>query len=922
MKAKFEARDYGYTIISRFEKSIRNACCEKLDALDEDPLTNIPTGVVEAAQKRNEGISGLSELLESIDFIHLKEIILYKGNYMLFFSEEIFLKEKFIDIMQSLYALRCKIAHIRDYFTYADLNQLINEVKEIQHFIKYEDKDLECFLDAIMDKPQDLVEKIPITFFEEEQRLQIINNLPVADYEYEGGFVGRADDKANIIKMIKAENHRVITISGAGGVGKSALVLNIVNEIIRNEVVKYDFVIWVSAKENKLSCLGIEDIEPTLKNYEELLDTILEVLEFDVSEYNDDVERKEEDINIIFDACEKVLLIIDNLETITDERIINFILDSHPKTNFLITSRKGLGQVERRYELKQLREKDAIHLFRVVCKEKQLIDLSKADEQIIKKYVNKVYCYPLAIKWMIGQVSLGKDINEIVERINEQSSDISKFCFEEIFNNLSKEARYVLYTLSLYDESVSKGILRYISNLSDVDFEDAIQELVLVSLILPEQQINKENAEINSFYSLLPLTRGYVKTQIDSQPELKSQIQERIVTVDVTLEEAERAKKQYRFSMSNYGATTEEEKIASMIAQTAYQKYQTNNYLEAVELYKKAVSIAPRFASIYRNWAIMESMEMHWSDADNLMAKAANLNPQDTQIWLVWGNMKRKNDKIKDAYSFYEKAYELSPEDNVVLNSYAQAISRLGDYEKADRLFIEALEMCEGTPHNRHLIINYTSIAENLKKWAEALAEDRNYKIALEKISKALDCITKVLRLDAYDVKANDLYRDVLYTYGIILQKQKEYEKAKKYLKKLVALSHNRYKEMEYNVRGNLALAEICVIEKCYSEIRDYLTKDVERNIKRTGKNQLIEKMKWLQEKSLNEESRKSGKIIQCNIERKYIIIEDEYGNTYLAFLSDFKEYVVMTEELLERSVSFIKNEDGGKKKACQIEFL
>ena len=140
----------------------------------------------------------------------------------------------------------------------------------------------------------------------------------------------------------------------------------------------------------------------------------------------------------------------------------------------------------------------------------------------------------------------------------------------------------------------------------------------------------------------------------------------------------------------------EEEKVASMLAQTAYQKYQAGSYLDAIETFRKAVDIAPRFASIYRNWAIVESTESHWAEADVLMEKASKLGPNDTQIWLVWGNIKRRSDKIKEAYSYYEKAYKLSPKDNVVLNSYAQAISRLGDYGRADKLYREALELREG----------------------------------------------------------------------------------------------------------------------------------------------------------------------------------------------------------------------------------
>lgn len=923
MKAKFDARDYGYTVMSRFEVFLRNVCVERLEAFDLNSCETIPSGVFDVARSRNTNIESFEELLENIDFIHLKEIFIYKDNYFKAFSEALINKSNFIALMDSLYLLRCKIAHIRDYFTNSDLMQLISEIKQVCNGILSDSQELIEFIDKLLLNPDGLVEKIPITFFEEEKSLDILNNLPVADYEYEGGFVGRQDDKNSIIKMIKSDMHRVITISGAGGVGKSALTLNVVNEIIRNKIVKYDFVVWVSAKENKLSYLGIEDIEPTLRSYEEFLDTILSVVGFDVDEYKGDIEKKEEDINLLFDSCEKVLLVIDNLETITDQRIINFILDSHPKTNIVITSRRGLGQVERRYELKELSEKDAVRLFRVICREKKLVDLSKANEDVIKKYVNKVYCYPLAIKWVVGQVSIGRDINAISDKINEQSSDISKFCFEEIFKSLTEEGRYILYILSMYDDAVPRGILQYLANFNDYMFEDSVDDLLKVSLILPEQRINKESEEINSYYSILPLTRGYIKTQLDLNSDLKAQIQERIVTVDVTLEEAERAKKQYRFSLSNFGATTEEEKIASMMAQTAYQKYQTNNYTEAVELYQRAIKIAPRFPSLYRNWAIMESMEAHWEDADKLMEKAAKLNPKDTQIWLVWGNMKRKNDKIKDAYSYYQKAYDLSPKDNVVLNSYAQAISRLGDYEKANGLFREALKLEEGGSHNKHLIINYTSIADNLKKWSEALLEDRNYDLAEEKIKDALDCIGKVLELDTYDNKANDLYRNILYTYGNVYVKKRCYPKAKEMFEKVVNLPRGRFKEMEYCIRAKLELAEMCIHEGRITEIDKYLTKEVEKDIRRIGKNSISEKYKWIQNRRAGEMTRKKGTIVNYKSDKKYVVIkEDNSEITYLTFLNAFSDYVALDDELLGRSVTFIPKEEANKNYAENVKLV
>lgn len=920
MKFKFEARDYGYTVISRLEKIMREKCVEKLGIITDELEAIIPKGVLLAAQKRESGIINLEALMENIDFIHIKEILLYKDNYSYVMDISKLSKNDFEELMQSLYDLRIKIAHIRSYFTNTDLTNLIDESKKMNHGMIVPDEALDKFVENLLVAPEELVTKVPIEFYEDEYVANIINNLPIADYEYEGGFVGRTDDEEKIIKMLKSNSHRVITIAGAGGVGKSALTLKIVNDIIRDNIIEYDFIVWVSAKENKLSYLGIEDLEPTLKNYDELLDTILNVVGFDADSYGEDNDKKESDINDLFDACNRVLLIIDNLETITDERIINFILDSHPHVNFIITSRRGLGQVERRYDLKELREKDAIHLFRIICKEKGLKELQSADETLIRSYVKKVYCYPLAIKWVLGQAALGKDILSVVDGINEQSSDISKFCFEQVFSELSIEAKSILYALCLDNEAVPKGVLKYISNLDDISFEDCIHDLLIVSLILPEQKVNKQNGEINSYYSLLPLTRGYVKVELDKNRDIKAQLQDRMVTVETTLEEAERAKVQYRFSLSNFGATTEEEKIASMLAQTAYQKYQAGNYLDAVETFKKAVDIAPRFASIYRNWAIIESMESHWAEADALMEKASKLNKDDTQIWLVWGNIKRKSDKIKEAYNYYEKAYKLSPKDNVVLNSYAQAISRLGDFQRADKLYREALELVEGIPHNKHLIINYTSIAENLKKWAEVLIEDRDYANATQRIQEALNAIQNVLKIDKHDNKAKELHMDILYTYGVVYDKQKDYEKALAILQELVELPFSRYREIEYHNRGVLLIVNIyCAIDK-YEEARQYLTKE-ERNIRRISKGVISDRYKRVCEKLAKEQERKNGKIIRYNAEKKFVIIESmsSPGLTYLTFLNSFKEYVQLSEDILGREVTFVGVEEDGKRFAQNV---
>lgn len=294
--------------------------------------------------------------------------------------------------------------------------------------------------------------------------------------------------------------------------GKTALASKVVEQFLKPSSNRFEGIIWLSAKENKLSYLGIEDVEPTIKNYEQLIETVLEVMGFPHST-NSSLEEKEHDVKVVSELYKCILLVIDNLETITDEDIVNFLLDiriNYPTIKVLITSRRGLGQVERRYELKELKEKEAVQLFRLIAKDKRLDNLVKLDESTIISLVKKLSYYPLAIKWMLGQVAIGKDINEVIESIDETTSDISKFSFEQIYNSLSDSARKILCALSCFDDSPAAGVLNYVVGIEKNDLEDGIKDLILVSLVISEQFKN-EQRELFTRYILLPLTRGYVR---------------------------------------------------------------------------------------------------------------------------------------------------------------------------------------------------------------------------------------------------------------------------------------------------------------------------------------------------------------------------------------------------------------------------
>lgn len=403
-------RDAGFTVISRFEEAYREFLSQKLLVFHPSFLEGIPKGII----NKVFGKTNITEFedpmvfLEESDFPDLLEITISKTNFNDFVGEAID-KGVLEDHMGRLYSLRCKIAHVKNHFTSLDLDLLIELSCEVSKI--FNDPFFTEFVTQLKENPEKIIIKIPNDFYVEKlENEKVQNNLPVPDYEFDGGFVGRNEDIKKILKLLDNDKFSVVTLSGAGGVGKTSLALRVCQEIINRGIDKFEYIVWLTAKENRLTALGIEDIEPTLRSYEELLDTIIEACGFSECLSSDEIEEKENLVDWIFEASKSILILVDNLETITDERIINFIIDAPISVKFFITSRKGLGQIERRYEVNQLKEKEAVNLFRHVARDKGVISLAKQSDSILKRYVNKVACYPLVIKWVIGQVARGKDI--------------------------------------------------------------------------------------------------------------------------------------------------------------------------------------------------------------------------------------------------------------------------------------------------------------------------------------------------------------------------------------------------------------------------------------------------------------------------------------------------------------------------------
>lgn len=337
-------RTYGYDIlINGFESTFRRFASEAfLLHYGEKWLDYVPKGVtnllLESQQIQSIDDCSRDEFFDELTLLNLKDIIISFDNFKISKS---FLgdlsKEKFIELMDSLNTYRRKIAHVRSTFSELDLLTIIEHVKMLSQGEK--GKEINSYLE---NEEYRNAKEIPSTFFKE---YDIPNNLPPESYDLDGGFVGREKEIRAIKNFIKSNQDRVITITGAGGVGKTAIALRIAYSFLADQQNIFNAVVWFSAKTSKLTDEGITNLIPGIKSHDQFIVDILEILDPDTlaafKSAKVPLESYTVHLNNFF-SCNKCLLIVDNLETIIkDDSLVKLIEEIPRPSQVLITSRKG-----------------------------------------------------------------------------------------------------------------------------------------------------------------------------------------------------------------------------------------------------------------------------------------------------------------------------------------------------------------------------------------------------------------------------------------------------------------------------------------------------------------------------------------------------------------------------------------------------
>ena len=350
------------------------------------------------------------------------------------------------------------------------------------------------------------------------ERARPWHNLPQRSYTQ---FVGRQAELEKLTQLLlphPRSRHFVVTLDGIGGVGKSALAMELAYRYRDGyanvpEPERFAVIVWVSAKRTLLTASGIQQRQQTFNTLPDLYREIATVLEQPGILQADSIHRR----GLVERAlgAQRTLLIVDNLETVDDEELLTFLREIPDPTKVIVTTRHRID-IAYAIRLTGMPRDDALALMDVEAGRKGVELPAEAMEDLFRRTGG----VPLAIVWSIGLMSMGHSVESVLRRLGSGHSDIARFCFAESMARLrGRDPERLLFALSLFERSVSRQMLGEVAGLGDdaIGRDDGLAELLQLSLA--DQKGDR--------FKLLPLTHAFALEELERRSELDKELRER-----------------------------------------------------------------------------------------------------------------------------------------------------------------------------------------------------------------------------------------------------------------------------------------------------------------------------------------------------------------------------------------------------------
>lgn len=558
---------------------------------------------------------------------------------------------------------------------------------------------------------------------------RILNNLPLPDYD-ETGLMGRDEETAKLSSLLQRGRDSVVTVTGEGGIGKTALALAAAYACLDDESSPFEVILWVSLKREALTARGVEQIRHAFSDLTGATEAAVQTLDED---FSGSIEKAAEALKGL-----DVLLCIDNLESVSGDDFVQLYETLPDSVRYLVTSRQGIGQIERRFPLGPLSTLDATKLLDVFAKSRDVHSLISITWQAKQSIVKELRHSPLGIKWLVLATAAGRPPVELVKSQDE----LLTFCVKSVFDSLSPNARTLLLALWIMGRPAALGELVIVTELEPEDAQVSVQDLTQGSLVTARLV---EEGELETHLQLTETARRYLEFVVDNSDPFLYKMSQNFKTY----RESEERRMRDAGSRSLHPAVLRPRSAAdgpaSNILRAALLASSKGSLDEALKDVDRAKRLSPDFWEVYRVEAFIlsSSNQPRAGNATSLYQKALELAPNEEARAIVAhfysGHLLRSDHDIDASLEMARLAHEGIGTDESKM-ALGNALVRAHDYGAGITMLREASCGLEGKAH----LVAMTALISGLRRWAEYATNESNFKLAEELLSEGLSTVKRM----------------------------------------------------------------------------------------------------------------------------------------------------------------------------------
>lgn len=349
-------------------------------------------------------------------------------------------------------------------------------------------------------------------------------NLPSGISDY----IKRSELESDLKRVLLYEDrYPIVTLKGRGGIGKTSLAIEVINQIIKESPERFNLIVWFSSRDVDLLLEGPKQVHPNVISQKDISVEFFNQVESEKRKSKQVIEE----FSKVLSGSEfgKVLFIFDNFETLanpieTFEWIDSFI---RLPNKILITSRMNRNfKADYPVEVSGMTDSQCRELINLTAKRLGIVD--KLTEKYINSVIEESDGHPYIIKVILGEACIKGNFSSPMRVVAKQDA-VLEALFKRTYSTLSKASKRVFLVLCSWRSVIPQIALESVLLREDnerIDLDNALEELNKSSFV---DIVERED---DSFISVPMAASLFGKKELDVSPDKMAILRDKKLLVE------------------------------------------------------------------------------------------------------------------------------------------------------------------------------------------------------------------------------------------------------------------------------------------------------------------------------------------------------------------------------------------------------